>query len=219
METTNYWSPGTDFSWKLTYRFVDVGAKPRDTMDLRAMLEPLRIKNKDHYEHSLRVAILAQEIAKEMGLDQRAMLYAGLCHDIGKALVSSKVLSKDKDWTAEDSEAIKTHVGDGFRLLRDRFDFTAEIMVWHHRFQKNCYPIPEPELLHQHARGTQVMISFYGRLLALADVFDALHRVNPMALTGSSIREAIEKSSPDLKPLIDRLYERNIFRLHENAPL
>jgi putative nucleotidyltransferase with HDIG domain len=216
METTRWWQ-GFSLNDTLRNAFYEAKCRGEDVADLLTFVRPLRVKNLDHYEHSQRVAILSYEIGKEMGLDARAMLYAGLSHDIGKALVSSKVLSKDKDWTQEDAEAIKTHVGDGFRLLRDRFDFTAEIMVWHHRFQKNCYPVEEPELLHQHARGTQVMISFYGRLLALADVFDALHRVNPVALSGSEIRMALEKANPDLKPLIHRLYERNIFRLHEGV--
>ncbi len=91
-------------------------------------------------------------------------------------------------------------------------------MVWHHRFQKDCYPIETPEPIHDHGIAGNITIMFYGRLLALADCFDALHRVNSRGkLTGAEVRTAIEKSAPDLRWLVARLYEKKIFNSHDNT--
>lgn len=195
--------------------FPTLGVRPQDAADLKAFMAPLRIKNPDHYYHSIRVAILACDIAGEMGLSCKAMFFAGLCHDVGKALVPASTLNKTEGWTAADSETMKTHVNDGHRLLRDRFDFTADIMHWHHRFQKNCYPLERPAPLHSYGNGTEAVMVFYGRLLALADVFDALHRQNPKKLTGAEIKEAMFKHAPDLKDLVERLYEKGVFPIHD----
>jgi putative nucleotidyltransferase with HDIG domain len=179
-----------------------------------AFLKPLKIKDLPTYEHCIRVGLLTRRIARFMHFDEKALCFAGLLHDIGKAQTDPLTLQKTEGWTPADTEAIKEHVLDGFRFLRGRLDFTAQIIAQHHRFQKDGYPNP-PELLHDYCLGTQTMIMMYGRLLALADCFDALHRVNDkfdqMILDGEHIREKMLVLNSDQKKLVLELYNAGIF--------
>lgn len=99
-------------------------------------------------------------------------------HDLGKCQTCLKVLGKTGSWSDGDQEEIELHVLNGYRLLRGRFDYSAEIMLWHHRFQENGYPDELPQFLHEYRQTTQLLIREYGRIVAIADVYDALHRVN-----------------------------------------
>jgi hypothetical protein len=108
------------------------------------------------------------------------------------------------------------HVMDGYRLIRGQFDFSAEVILWHHRFQHNGYPADMPALLHEYSQGTRVMIQFYGRLLALADGFDAFHRVNEKYTpvdgpVGEWIREKMLEHNPDQRVLVQELYDASVF--------
>ncbi len=55
-----------------------------------------------------------------------------------------------------------------------------------------------------------------GRIVALADVYDALHRIDgkfeeKKALTGKEIREKMFEFNPDRKILVEALYKAEIF--------
>jgi putative nucleotidyltransferase with HDIG domain len=197
---------------------------PPNQEALRAFLGVLRAKEakadegswvSPTYEHCIRVGLLACAIGKFMGVDERALLFAGLLHDIGKALVLMSTLGKTKDWTEEDNREMEGHVTDGFRLLRGRFDFSAQVVSWHHQFQGNYYPKELPKPLHEYSKGTEVTIAMYGRILALADSFDALHRVNfqdgkVRARTDEEIKTLMLERNPDQAVLVGRLYEAGV---------
>src|SRR3989344_5735384 len=105
---------------------------------------------------------------------------------------------------------------DGYRLLRGRFDFTADTMVLHHKFQANGYPENLPPQLHHYSDTTQELILEHGRVLALADVYDALHRENDKfgekrRLTDSEIREQMFLLNQDREVLVVDLYKAGIF--------
>lgn len=184
-----------------------------------AFLEPLRTKDPIthvHYEHSVRVGFLCREIGKFMHLDEKALLYAGLMHDIGKCQVCLGTLGKTDVWTAIDTAAIQEHVMDSYRFLRGRFDFSAEVVVLHHRFQDDAYPAELPAPLHAYSEETKELIMTYGRLLALADVYDALHRSNSKfgthrVLSGDEIKTKMLELNTDQRSLILKLYDAGIF--------
>jgi len=60
-----------------------------------------------------------------------------------------------------------------------------------------------------------VMIPFYGRLLSLVDVYDALHRVNGKhgaeRMDGEAMKRKMLEWNPDQRKLIMEAYEANIF--------
>lgn len=201
-------------------RLVALDVSLSDRKAVWIMLAPLSIKYEAgwfHYAHSLRVGLLAAEIARHEGVDERALLLAGLLHDVGKALVPACTLSATERWTAEDKAVMEEHVSDGFRMLRDRFDFTAQVILWHHRFQASGYPEKTPNYAPQFSVETLDLARRDGILLMVADVFDALHRVNSAtegcALSGEAIRTKMLALHPALLGnLVSRLYAAGVLR-------
>ena len=196
----------------------EVGISTTNQTHLKSLLAPLRDKDpvtNFHYLHSLRVGFLARQIGSFIHHEEKPLLLAGALHDLGKCQTCLQVLGKTGSWNDTDQKEIEQHVIDGYRLLRGRFDYSAEIMVWHHRFQENGYPEKLPPLLHRYRQTTQLLIREYGRIVAIAHVFDALHRVNEKAgaaraLTNAEIREKMFEYNPDRKKLVSALYTANI---------
>lgn len=211
---THYLDPGLSVEQRFQIAMDDLEINPEQQEAIRAMLGPLKTKHFPTYEHTLRVGLLARNIASVLQLDEKALFYAGTLHDIGKAQAPLEVLAKTSGWTEKDSTIMSKHVMDGYRLLRDQFDFTAQIVVWHHRFQPNAYPKQLPKDLHEFSEGSKSKIKQFGRIVAIADTFDALHRINDhhgtkAAQTGEEIKDKMLQFNPDLQDLVERL-----FRLH-----
>jgi putative nucleotidyltransferase with HDIG domain len=181
-------------------------------------LAPLKMKDLMTYEHSIRVGLLAVATARVMHLEDKALLYPGLLHDTGKTQTNSITLKKTEGWTDADTAEIKRHVMDGYRMIRGQFDFSAEVILWHHRFQSKGYPQRLPNPLHSYGRGTKMLIAMYGRILALVDCFDALHRVNDKhkgsPMTGKEIKDKMLELNPDQRFLINELYDAGVFTTH-----
>jgi putative nucleotidyltransferase with HDIG domain len=213
-----YLDPAVPLKTRLEIAYGELQISAAQIEQIHIFTGVLELKDKATYEHSVRVALLARQIARFMHLDQTALLYAGLLHDVGKAQTNPATLKKTIGWTAEDTAEVMKHVMDGYRLIRGTFDFSAEVILWHHRFQPNSYPQESPEPLHEYSTGTKVLIPFFGRALALADQFDALHRVNDKFSEGSSsgsigeiIKERMLEHNVDQRSLILELYEEGIF--------
>ncbi|MCX6793276.1 MAG: HD domain-containing protein [Candidatus Falkowbacteria bacterium] len=201
---------------RLDSAFKRLNIEKKKQLEIFSFLAPLKIKDIQTYKHSLRVGILAAEIGQLMHLDQKALLYSGLLHDIGKALTNSNTLKKTEAYNEKDYEAIKDHVLDGYKMLQGCFDFAAEIIIWHHKFQANEYPKEMPSRLHDYSRGTEVKIPFYGRLISLVDFYDALHRSNKKFadqadLSGEEMKKRLINFNPDAKTLIEKFYQSGIF--------
>jgi putative nucleotidyltransferase with HDIG domain len=199
---------------------VEVGIKESDREAIASMLAPLRDKNEvthAHYQHSLRVALVARAIARYAYKDQKALLFAGALHDVGKALVPKEILGKTGGYSESDYRVIGKHVMDSYRMIRDRFDFAAEIILWHHKFQTRAYPKKIPQRLHEYSERTKLSIIECGRLLALADVYDALHRPNSKfkegGLSGEEIRQKMLELNPDKVLLVRALYESKVLKV------
>jgi HD-GYP domain-containing protein (c-di-GMP phosphodiesterase class II) len=210
-------------------RMTTLGVAQADEDAVYAMLAPLGAKREAgqfHRDHSLRVGLLASEIAFEVSEsrrlrqqldDARPLFFAGLLHDVGKALVPACTLCATERWTADDQREMEKHVVDGFRMLRDRFDFTAHVIVWHHRFQRGGYPAELPAPLQPFSDTTLKKAERAGELLMVADVFDAMHRVNSAtrgrALSSTEIKQKMLALHPErLGNLIPRLYEKGVLR-------
>ncbi len=153
------------------------------------------IDAKDAYTrgHSERVAWGARELALAIGLDEataeRAHL-AGLLHDIGKIGVPETVLTKKGRLTENEFDMIKRHPRIGFDILRgipSLEDVLPGVLHHHERWDGKGYPTG--------AAGEE--ISLFGRILAVADVFDALSsdRAYRKALPRDEVLAEIERSS------------------------
>src|SRR5271154_3742724 len=113
------------------------GIAPGNQEDIRVYLRILRNRDERTFEHSVRVGILASKIAiyaAKPGISARMMLWAGLLHDIGKALIPPGVLTKKEAFTQDDYAAMEPHVKYGWDMLSGVHDYTAHIIVRHHQY-------------------------------------------------------------------------------------
>ncbi|MCZ6733525.1 MAG: HD-GYP domain-containing protein [Gammaproteobacteria bacterium] len=132
----------------------------------------------------VRVARYAGAIASQLGespefCDQIAV--AALFHDIGKISVSKTLLDKPGRLTVEEFAAVKTHTWLGARMLERNpatsLQDSAEVALLHHeRFDGTGYPFG--------LRGEAIPLS--ARIVAVADVFDALRSVRSYKLAWST---------------------------------
>ena len=127
--------------------------------------------------HILRMAHYSQLIARGLGLsvdDQELLLEAAPMHDIGKVGIADKILLKPGRLDAEEFEVMKQHAIYGYELLHGSssrvLQAGAEIARGHHeKFDGSGYP--------GGVTGTDIPI--FSRIVAVADVFDALTSVRP----------------------------------------
>jgi len=120
--------------------------------------------------HSERVTDLAMELGRELGLppDEIDQLHrGGLLHDIGKIGVPPTILDKPGKLTEEEFAVIRRHPSKGAEILEPipNLRQVIPIVLQHHeRFDGKGYPNGLKE----------ESISLQARILALADVVDAL---------------------------------------------
>jgi HD-GYP domain-containing protein (c-di-GMP phosphodiesterase class II) len=125
--------------------------------------------------HSDRVAIFSDLIADQMDLPadrRRKLRRAALLHDIGKLGVSNTILEKEAKLTDDEWAEIKRHPGLGELILSRvaAFGDLAEVAGAHHeRLDGTGYP--------RQLRSRD--ISLESRIVAVADVFDALTADRP----------------------------------------
>lgn len=125
--------------------------------------------------HEKHVGELAKAIGAEMGFDalsQEGLLIAGYLHDIGKIIIPSEILCKPGKLTTEEYNLIKNHVQAGYELLKNvNFSWNiAQVVLEHHeRLDGSGYPNGLKE----------DQISIQGRILAVADVVEAMSAYRP----------------------------------------
>lgn len=146
--------------------------------NLNALLNVIRLKNKDEYTylHSVAVCTLMVNVARQLGLDDdtaRDLGLAGLLHDIGKMSVPEPVLNKEGKLTDEEFEIVKGHPSQGHELLSrvaDMVPTALDVCLHHHeKINGSGYPYGL----------TQAEISLAARLGAICDVYDALTSDRP----------------------------------------
>jgi len=134
---------------------------------------------RDQYtgSHILRISRYAEAIVKKMGLDSRfvrSILYAASMHDIGKIGIPDKILMKPGKLNEKEWAIMQQHTVIGAKLLsgskQDYMKLAEEIALTHHeKWNGSGYP--------QGLQGERIPIS--GRIVAVADVFDALISKRP----------------------------------------
>jgi len=165
------------------------------------------IDAKDRYTcgHSERVAQLAQILALAANMsEEMAEQYriAGLVHDVGKIGVREQVLCKTGKLTAEEYEEIKRHPVIGYEILKDippLAEHLPGVLYHHERWDGKGYP--------QQLKGEYIPL--IGRLLAVADTFDAMSSTRSYrpALPRQAVLKEITQCAgtqfdPDLAKLI-----------------
>lgn len=142
---------------------------------VKALAAAIDAKDKYTHGHSFRVASYSNTIGKQMGVPDKKLNdleIAAYMHDLGKIGVSESILGKPGKLTAAEFEEIKKHPTLTNKIL-EPIHLSAIIVdaaVQHHeRLDGRGYPYG--------FKGEQ--ISLFARIIAVADVFDALTSKRP----------------------------------------
>ncbi|MFN8534940.1 MAG: HD-GYP domain-containing protein [Dehalococcoidia bacterium] len=161
----------------------------RQNLDTIVMLATV-VEARDSYTgaHLQRIRYYSEAIARQLGydgLDLAALGEASITHDVGKAYTPDAVLKKPGRLTPEERRIIEQHAPDGERILggRPAFRIHREIARHHHeKWNGAGYP--------DGLAGTTIPLS--ARIVAVADVYDALTSRRPYKDAWESSRAAAE---------------------------
>ncbi len=134
-------------------------------------------RDDETHRHTERVAMMAERIAAELALGEAmcgTLRHAAPLHDVGKIGIPDRILLKPGSLTGEEFAEMKTHTTIGARILGEShfpiLEMGREIALTHHeRWDGEGYP--------RGLRAEEIPIS--GRIVAVADVFDAITHARP----------------------------------------
>ena len=129
-----------------------------------------------HYPgHSRRVAAFSDMVTRRLGLpdaERKQIHFAVLLHDIGKVRLNPALLNVEGKLTAESRAEIRRHPALGVEILRPISvweDLLPIILSHHERWDGKGYP--------RALAGEEIPLG--ARIVALAEVFDAISRPGP----------------------------------------
>lgn len=136
-------------------------------------------KDNETGNHILRMALYSKEVALAYGLSDEfcnLLQNASPMHDVGKIGIRDSILLKPGKLTPEEFETMKQHTTIGYNILTHSnsssplIQLASEIALSHHeKWDGSGYP--------SQLSGENIPIS--GRIVAVADVFDALTSNRP----------------------------------------
>jgi putative two-component system response regulator len=139
---------------------------------VRYLARAVELRDDDTGGHIERIGESCAVIADGLGLDSaivELLREAAPMHDVGKIGIEDRILRKPGTLTVEERMKMQRHAELGRELLKgsgeELLDLAAEIAWTHHeRFDGSGYP--------RGLRGEEIPLA--GRIVAVADVFDAL---------------------------------------------
>ena len=191
----------------------------RQSLDawLVGMIETLiaTVEAKDTYTrgHSERVSRYAMVIGEELKLKRdvkKLLLISSLCHDIGKIGIPDSILKKASLLSAEEYAEMKLHPTIGADIIShipNAKRILSGVKYHHEKWDGTGYP--------EALAGEE--IPFFGRIVAIADVFDAM--VSGRSYSGFvDQNDAIERLTKE-KELFDPEILKAFINAHENGSL
>ncbi len=155
------------------YLFEDLKKSYFDT--IRAVANSVEARDAYTRGHSNRVAAIAKVIAAEMGWGRRDLElidWGGVLHDLGKVGISDSILNKPGKLTDEEFAIMKSHPSIGAQIIGG-ISFLEPLLPYiaqhHERYDGRGYPAG--------FKGEEIAIQ--GRLLAIADTYDAMTSDRP----------------------------------------
>lgn len=142
---------------------------------IKALVITIEAKDPYTHGHSERVMIYSQAIAQELNLsndEKETIRLAGLLHDIGKIGIDEAIIRKIERLTDEEFAQIKKHPDIGAEILKPIKQLQAIVPgVWQHHERYDGYGYPK------RLKGEEISVA--GRILAVADTFDAMTSDRP----------------------------------------
>ncbi|MCE9590963.1 MAG: HD domain-containing protein [Planctomycetes bacterium] len=186
---------------------------------LHALTNSIDAKDSYTHGHSERVALVSRQLARAAGLPEETcerVYISALVHDVGKIGVPEAVLTKPGHLTSEEFALIKMHPEIGAHILRDirqMQDLIPGVLYHHERWSGGGYPTG--------VAGEQIPL--FGRLICLADSFDAMssNRTYRQALTLEQVLHEIRRCAgtqfdPVLAELFVKLDFTEFFKMIEH---
>ena len=146
--------------------------------DAKALINLVRLKNKDEYTylHSVAVCALMMNFGRHLGLDESVVQdlgVAGLLHDLGKVAVADEILNKKGGLSDVEWHSVRAHPIAGHGLLQNSPgvpEAALEVSLRHHeKVDGSGYP--------GGLRGEA--LSLFARMGAICDVYDAVTSDRP----------------------------------------
>jgi len=166
------------------------------------------------YKHSINVGMVSSMIGKWLGYNSNEVMdlaLAGMLHDIGKSRIPLDIINKPARLTPEEFDIIKTHPRAGYDILCEsqevNFDVLFGVLEHHERMDGKGYP----------SCSVGKKIHEYARIVAVADVFDAItsNRVYKGKISPFKAAEIVmEESAEHLDPEIVQLFLSRIAQFY-----
>lgn len=162
------------------------------------------------YYHSVNVAVLSIVLGVALKMDRGELCnlgFAALLHDIGKVFVSKEILNKAGKLTPTEFEEIRTHSLLGCNHIKKGYGVSASsymgILDHHEKYEGGGYP--------NNLKGEN--ISWYGRIIAIADVYDALTSDRPYRkamLPSDAMEYVMASNNTQFDPKVVEVFVRKI---------
>lgn len=164
-----------------------------------------RVASKDYYTytHSVDVMVFSIALAVRLGYDQTEFLnvfgQGALLHDLGKSNIDPRILNSPGKLTENEWKVMREHPVFGCRILDSlgRTEHVVHDVVRHHHEKMNGKGYPDG------LEGKRV--SRYARMVAIADVFDALTTRRPYK-DALSVDDAIALMQDEMRGELDERY-------------
>ncbi|MGB3479198.1 MAG: HD-GYP domain-containing protein [bacterium] len=125
--------------------------------------------------HNQRVSRYSLQLGRQLELDEKEMVIletAALLHDFGKICIDEKILIKPTSLTEREKTEIQQHAIKGYYILAGFAEFKEAlygVKTHHERYDGSGYPegLSEED------------IPFIGRIIAVADAYDAMTSKRP----------------------------------------
>jgi response regulator RpfG family c-di-GMP phosphodiesterase len=181
LEKTDFLSPEEQYLIRIYANNISIGfdniSLAREIINTQKEVililgEVVETRSQETANHVTRVAEVCYFLARHYGLDDDSaelLRLAAPMHDVGKIGIPEAILNKPGKLTSQEFERIKSHARIGYEILskssRPIMTAAAVTALEHHeRWDGKGYP--------RKLSGTDIHI--FGRIAAVADVFDAL---------------------------------------------
>jgi putative nucleotidyltransferase with HDIG domain len=180
--------------------------------DESTLLGLANIKNYDDYtfNHSVNVAIYAIALGQRAGVPKKDLAHlgmAGLFHDIGKTRIPKEILNKAGKLTAEEWSVMRAHSLLGTEIvmsMKEWGELSTRMIngTFEHHLRVDLTGYPK--------LARKKKVSLFGRIIALADFYDALVRprvYNRYPFVSEKILGfMLERSGKDFDPALVKIF-------------
>jgi len=187
-EKYSQYSSNTNFNEKKFVKekqvyFESIGNIAKDIIDeiiskKNVMINLVDIKSLDNYtyQHSVNVAVISLVLGVQLQLNQNelyTLCMGALIHDIGKVLIPKDIALKPGPLTEEEFSIVKAHTTKGYDYLKGCLEISApsRIVALQHHEKVNGTGYPD--------NLKNISINRFARIVAIADVYDALTSDRP----------------------------------------